>query len=437
MQTQNGARIHTEFSPSRSERFILCPGSVNLLRRTPSRERTIYSDSGTVAHEILETGLATFCSTVEEAIASSIYCCEDFDVGFKNAIQEGLDFVWATMENINSIYDDAQLYTEMYVNPPVEAAPGQAAGWCDIAIHSASARTIWVMDYKHGVRAVRDAVDNSQAMQYAAGLLFGENDKVVINPENIDTVVLCIIQPNAFHTRGTKREAVFTVAQVKEYLDALNNIILDTLRPDAPLIPGYDQCMFCEARSVCPALESKVREIINPAITTYKDINMVTLPDPKTLDVNRLSYIKKSFDMLKLWIDGIDSHIVELERSGVDVPGWKLVEAEARREWYGDEQDRVNKLASLIGCKKDELYTTKAKPLTEVEKMLVGAYKARVGKSRKKQAAENAKQDFAYFTLKQSSGNLTLVPDEDPRPAANKAVSYFASFTNIMNHEDL
>lgn len=429
MNTGNGERLHKEFSPSRSERFISCPGSVNLLRRTPPRERTVYADEGDVAHSVLETGLSTFATKAQDAIDDSIYFAEDFAPDFKSAIQDALDYIWEVYEYVNTTYGDAQLFTEMFVNPPVTSAPGEAAGYCDAAIYTARGGKIWIMDYKHGVGVAKKALDNSQALQYGAGFLFGDGGYV--DTATVNEVIISIIQPRAFHPDGPIRQASYTPATVAEYLRRLDGYIADCQKEDAPLVPGLEQCQFCEARSTCPALESRALQVINKSMSTITDVKSVNLPDPKSLDVHKLSYIKQSFPLLRLWMKGIDTHIEELLRNGVTVPGHKLVQTEARREWYieGDEGVFAHKLAAAIGCTPEQLYHTKLKTLTEVEGMAVHAFKERVGRKRKKQAAEEAKQMFAYFTLKQSSGNTTVVDEDDPRPPVNKAVQAFQGIT--------
>lgn len=423
-------REHREFSPSRSERFILCPGSVNLLRRTPARERTIYADEGDVAHKVLEAGLTTFAINANQAIENSIYCCEDFDSEFKASINEALSYVWGVMQEVNGKYGDAVLYVETFVNPPVAAAPGEAGGYCDVAIYSAKARHLWVVDYKHGVGIAKAVVGNTQVKQYAAGFLFDENR--LVDPESVDDVTLVIVQPRAYHPDGDIREYQTTPGHLWDYLLELEGYIEEALKPDAPLKPGVDQCRFCEARSACPALEARAVAIINPQFNNTRQVTVATLPDPKTMDVQRLSYIKQQFELFRIFMNGVDSHVDELVRSGVHVPGWKMVETNPKRVWYGDENERAYKLASLIGCKPSDLYRTSFKTLTDVEELVVTAFKSRVGKGRKKQAAEEAKQLFAYFTIKESSGNLTLVPEDDPRPAVNKALQSFETIRGAI-----
>ena len=63
--------------------------------------------------------------------------------------------------------------------------------------------------------------------------------------------------------------------------------------------------------------------------------------------------------------------------------------------------------------------------------MVVDSFKRRAGHGRKKAAAEDAKQMFAYFTIKQPSGTLTIVEESDPRPAANLAAKFYSHLPEI------
>src|SRR5690606_39056720 len=117
--------------------------------------------------------------------------------------------------------------------------------------------------------------------------------------------------------------------------------------------------------------------------------------DPRTIDINRLSYIKQMQPILKGWLDAVDQHIQQIMRSGLEVPGFKLAETQARREWYLDgktaEDDIATanaiatKLAALIGTSPVDMFRTKLITITDAEKMVVDAFKARVGRGKKKQ----------------------------------------------------
>lgn len=422
MTTHTG-RKHRRFSPSASERFINCTGSTNLLARVPARPPNPYAIEGTKAHEVLEAALVNGIrkASVAHREYSSV-CMEDlntFDNFFYYAIDVALNHIWSIMDE----YPDAVMYTEKFVNPPVENAPDEAGGWCDCAIHVPSIRTLFVIDYKHGAGVAKAVKGNTQVKQYAAGFLFEDNPTV--DPETVDTVVPTIIQPRAFHEDGMVRDYELTTYEIWEYLEELDDAIAANLADDAPLTPGEDQCRFCDAKTVCPAREARALQVASTTFKQIEDVGKPKVPSIHELDIPRMAYISQHAPMLRKWLDDIDAHLEELARSGHHIPGKKLVETQARRKWYGDDETAAKNAASLIGCKPEDLMTTKILPLTQVEKLVVEAYKKRVGRGKKQQAAEDARQAFAFCTLKQSSGNLVLVDEDDSRPAVNRAVDTF------------
>lgn len=433
-------RQHTRFSPSRSEQFFLCPGSVNLLARTPSRPTSIYALEGEIAHTVLEAGLRNRLNNATDALEHT-----EFGMGvleelygevvknvneFKASINDALDYVWNLVDTIEAAHGDAQLFIEVRVDPPITSSPGEAAGYCDIAIYSAKARHLWVIDYKHGAGVAKAAVGNTQVKQYAAGFLY--DDSTPVDKNNVDHVTLAIIQPRAFHADGNIREYTTNPLELADYLIELDEKIEEAMRPDAPLVPGVEQCRFCDARSTCPAVEAKALAAVNTQFANVRDIAEPKLPAPSTLDIARLAYIAQVKPLIMAWFNDVDRHLYELMMNGTDIPGLKLVEAQARREWHGEEKERAEKLAAVIGCDVTELYRATFKTITDVEKMMVDAFKDRVGRGKKKQAAEDAKQMFAYFTTKQSSGNLSVVSEDDPRPPANRALSSFNQVVGLL-----
>lgn len=428
-------RSHRRFSPSQAERFIACRGSTNLLARVPARPSTEWSIEGTKAHEVLQAGLENGIRDAKEAHREySTVFAEDLDDGenfFYRAVQAALDHVYGILDD----YPDAVLYVERFVNPPSEVTPGETGGYCDIAIHVPSIRTLFIIDYKHGAGIAKDVKGNPQPMQYGAGFLYEDN--AVVDPATVDMVVLTIVQPRAFHPDGIIREHEVTPYELYEYIAELDDVIEDCLKPDAPLTPDdngktSDHCRFCDANTMCPARERKAISAVGTQFAAVTDVTRNKLPDLMTLDMERLVYISRMAPILKKFLDDVDGRIMELLRQGYSVPGKKLVEVQAKRQWWGSPEDVAAKAAALANCKPDELYTMKLLPITQVEKVIVEAFKKRVGRGKKSQAAEDARRAFAFLTTKQSSGNLTMVDADDPRPAVQNAVSAFTQIDGAL-----
>lgn len=433
--TRGAEREHRTFSPSKSERFFNCPGSTNLLARLPSRVTSPYAEEGQIAHDVLEAALRHGDTNVLYAIKHSVHAEHPKTQGYHDfhySLQDALDYIWNLMEELDIMYGDPVMFVERYVDVPSSYAPGETGGYCDVCIYSAIGRVLYVIDYKHGVGVAKAAEGNTQVKQYGAGFLYEENAQ--INASEVDKVVLVIIQPRAFHPQGEIREYTTTPLELADYLIELDEAIEACQQPTAPLNPGLSWCQFCDARSSCPALaQSAVAVILDDADKTPQDITDKTLIDPKELDIGRLAYVLRMKPMIMTWLNGVESHADELSRLGHDIPGFKRVEAQARREYYGSRDELAQRLADLIGCDIREVYKEPALlNITDMEEKIVQAFKARVGRGGKKQAAEKAKQMFAYFTLKQSSGNTTLVPLEDKRPAINKAQLMFGGISGLI-----
>lgn len=430
----DGEREHRRYSPSQADRNFACPGSSALIARVPPRASSPYAVEGTKAHTVLEAALSN--GLCDAATAHQFYTdlmVEDLDAQYNTfyfSIDIAIDYVKSTLAEHHN--EHVVLRTEQYVEPPTPSAPGEAGGYLDISIHAPQSRTLYVMDYKHGAGVVKDVVENRQLLQYAAGLLYGGD----IDPSQIDKVVLVIIQPRAFHVSGFIRDWETTPYRVFEYMQELDDAITECEKPDAPLVPGREQCMFCDARTACPAREAAALSVASDTFTQIERVAKPSLPKVQELELHRLGHIRANADLLRKFLDDVDAHCLELLKAGLHVPGAKLVEGKERREYYGsDEKALARRIAALSGyAKHDEaldelgavmdkhpilrmLYRLNLIPMSEAEKLVISAYRNRVGRAKKNKASEAARKAFAHLTTKTNSGRLTMVDVNDPRPA--------------------
>lgn len=419
---------HRRYSPSQADRFFACPGSVRRIQNSPPRHSTQDADEGTKAHKLLEINLR------HGKREFSIGHGDDYQ-GWQNpdtmyAVNAALDYIWPLYDELNALYGDAVLFIEEYVEPPCDAAPGETGGLVDVAIYSAIGRQLYVIDYKHGVGIYKAAEGNRQVTQYGAGFLFGKDKKV--DPSTVDDVTLVIIQPRSYHEDGEVREYDTTPAKLLDYLLELEEAVEACEKEDAPLVPGMEQCHFCPANTTCPAREKAALQVIDPSIHKMSEVTKSKLPDPKNLDPERMGYALMMLPMLKSWVNDMEKHGFEMALDGHAPAGYKLVETKAKRHWYGEPDKLAPRLAALIGCPPDDLFEKKFITITDAEKRVKAAFKKRVSKKKRKQAAEDGAKAFAYFTTKQSSGNLTLAEVDDPRPAVNVSEQTFGDVGRLI-----
>lgn len=442
-------REHRRYSPSQADRTFLCTGSRDLLDRVPVRPSGPYAMEGTDAHTVFEAAIKYRVSSARVAHREYVphLTHETLDTGsndFYMAVQAAIDYVLSLLAE----HPDALIWVEQYVEPPTPAAPGEAGGYADCIVWVPSTRTLYVIDYKHGVGVVKRAKSNRQAMQYAAGVLFEDNPRV--DPNIVADVVTVIIQPRSFHADGDVREHSTPVFEIWDYLQELDEKIAESEGGFGVLNPGEMQCQFCDARTLCPAREAFGLDLAVADTETIEEFKQSDLPAPTSLQMDKLARIRFHAPELRKWLKDVEDHCEELARSGHVVPGSKLVEAQAKRKYYGEDHDVARKLAAMLGERNaveamkayedvmqqypvlERIFKHSIIPITSAEKLIVEEYKRRVGRGRKKNAAEEGRQAFAFLTLKQSSGNLVLVDEDDPRPAVNKAQNTFGQIVGAL-----
>lgn len=425
-------RTHGRYSPSQADRFFECPASVKMLAKVPPRPSSVYAVRGTWAHEVIEHAIRSNIQDATEAVSShDVHFATDFDRGDIAAIDTALDYIYEKRDELDLTYGDAVLCAETKIE--FNFADGEADGHCDVFIYSRIGKLCYVIDYKHGAGVTKSVKGNRQVKQYGAGLAFGKNSPLAGLPDVMEwTFVMVIIQPRAFHIEGPIREDTLSAYDLRDYMIKLQDKIAECESDAAPLIAGEEQCYFCDARFNCPAYDKKALTVASETFSSVRDVSAPGLPDPRQFDAARLSYISTLLPMLKDWIKTFESYRDEQVLAGVQVAGWKVVETQARREWWGDPMTQVKSLASLIGCKPEDLYEMKRKGIIETEDMVVDAFTSRVGRGKKKQAAEDARQLFAYYTTKESTGKYTVAPVDDRRPAVDRSKIAFAGVSGLL-----
>lgn len=230
-------KAHAKLSASGSERWLNCPGSVRLCETAPPRKDSKYSKEGTDAHECLETYL------------KELQCGED---QFNKEMMTHAEFARNAIQDCMT--STAELLCETRIDLSFIAP--DMFGTCDYAIID-DGKYLLVGDYKYGANISVDAKDNTQLIYYALGLA----EKYEYN---FSIISLQIIQPRAPHPDGPVRTHTMNRRELLRWKGRIARGVLRTQKPDAPLAMG-EWCMFCAAKSTCPAYNFK-----NNSLLKYK-----------------------------------------------------------------------------------------------------------------------------------------------------------------------
>lgn len=352
------------------------------------RSESVFAQEGTAAHELAEK------------------CLRDG----KNAL-EYIGFFMETVEVTDEMAEHVQTYLDhcrslMSAAPAIPGfavehrislgglLPSPIYGTVDFVCRNGGA--LHVVDLKYGKGIVVEPENNSQLLIYAIGALRDSGST------GIERVRLSIVQPRAYHPLGAIRSWDVSAAQLAEFSDKLNKGAWATESEDAPLHAG-EHCRFCPAHAQCPEASNAALALARIEFNDVGTPSMLTPPAPGLLTVQELAKLLPMIESAESWFAAVRAECSARLTSGIDVPGYKLVERSAHRKWRSEEQT----LQWLSGRlpKRIALERSLRSP-AQIEKLL----KAR-GKKKLKIPQS--------LILQQSSG-LAMVPSSDPREPAQR-----------------
>lgn len=386
---------HSLFSPSGAHRWMQCPASLAESQKY-KQTTSVYAEEGTRAHdyaaevlklpesESAQDVIAGDNEEMIEAVGTYVNVCR---VMSKNAVMTMVEQTLDTSE--------------------VLGMPDQSGTADFIALLP---NELQVHDLKYGRGVAVSAKDNEQLIIYGLAAL----DLIAFTSDVIvEKVRLVIHQPRL----NSVSEAVYLVEDLEKWRvkiqDAAENAakLVNGERElcNADYAPGEKQCQFCPHKANCEAAQKHVFK------TLYDDFEDLTTAeklkeDLKTIQVDeysieRLSIIMQNMKLIKMIIGAIDERVYELLFSGVDVPGFKLVEGrKGSRKWTDD--DEVEKfMKESLRLKVDDMYDKKVISPAKAEKIL-------------KPNPRKWKRLIEFITS--SDPKPTVAPMDDKRPAIVK-----------------
>lgn len=420
---------HSRFGGSTADRWMNCAGSTALIATVPARPSSSYADEGSAAHHLAAVCLAKDQHPID-------FLGQTFPEWPAHPVTEDMvDAVLVYLEAVThelAKTKDAGLYVEQgFVLEVDNADPGEVFGTNDAMVYHPSTGRLVVFDYKHGVGVSVSAEDNAQLKFYATGAVFA-------NPTwRLSELELVIVQPRARDadpdTKGVKRWTM-NILELLKFQQDVDNAIGNAKHVERKMAAGVDYpeafdagswCRWCDAASVCPAREKAILDATELDYANMTEITAPGLPDPRSLDVERLGRVLKAGELLNDWLRQVEEYVQALLLSGTKVPGWKLVDKIGRSRWTGDDADVVTYAGLMFGIDEDQIHPRKLTTLTEAEKLLkkAGATKADI-------------DDFKLkFTIKESSG-LTMAAASDRRPGVDAIAADFGSVSATLSSGD-
>ena len=368
---------HAKLSPSSAERWLHCPGSIQLVEQLDEQglleeDDSTFAAEGTAAHE--------FAAAVLERSKEPATMVDDV-LGWRADMVEHVE---AYADYVRMIWDQCDGHIQVETPVEFDQWVSGGRGTLDAAVLDFNTMTAHVVDFKYGVGHLVRAKDNPQLKLYAAGVM-----QTFAWAGEMKRFILTIVQP--------RKDSISTFEISREELldwleDEVRPAATTALAPDAPLVPSVEACRWCRARALCKARAEKNLDAFRSALG--RSVSALT---PAEIADTLLQT-----DDMKKWLSDIEDEALRIARSGKELPGFKVVRARARRRWIKGQEEVI---AATLG---EEAWTKKLIGLTEAQKKL--------GK------------DHSIFStcVETPEGKETLAPVSDPRPSVADAAAIFS-----------
>jgi hypothetical protein len=406
---------HAQLSPSKRNRWALCPGSIREEAKYPEQDSGPAAKDGTHSHTLLERCIGSS----EPAAAYIGASLTDHDGSFivdadrAARVQTALDYIAKRVAEESTPFLIPKVISETRVDPAHLLGRDDLSGTVDVQIQGYE--TLELIDYKDGMGIV-SAEGNLQLEQYAYGVLAGY--KLPVNGDYpFKTVRMTIIQPK-LALRGMAPITSHDVS-VRDLLANMGTIISQaaaTDKPDAPLVPGESQCKFCRAKGSCSALASNVMKevgiMFQPVVTQTLDVAQQSADkDPSTMDDAQIAQIMEAAPLMRQLLEGVEAEALRRLQAGQTIPGIKLVNGRGSRAWALPEAEMADKLVKM-GIPKTAIYETKLVSPAKAEKL---TWEKKDG-SKVTLTDRQLKRMEQEYVVKMA-GKLTVAPESDSRPA--------------------
>jgi hypothetical protein len=354
---------------STAKRVIACPGSVKLVQQMPPRPSSRYADEGTLCHNIME-GVLAHEGQPEEFIGQTL--------GGVSVTAELIETkIRPALEALDLIDPGREMTYECEATVGFgDALPG-VFGSADLVGRIGD--TAIVLDWKFGDGVDVPVEENPQAMFYAAAAM--RTPKVAWAFKDATSIECIIVQPTAATPVKCWRT---TPDRIRAFERQLFAAVKEALGPD-PSMQSGDHCRWCAAKPVCPLLTGAVDRARRTSL--------------QNIDAARLAEMLEQAPMIESYLADVRALAQHMLEEGVPVPGFKLVQKRANRQWVS--ADEAMTALTRLGLDSEELTETKLVSPAQAEKAL---------KKRKLALPDG-------LAVAVSTGT-TLAPESDPRPAA-------------------
>ena len=381
---------------STAEQRANCPASYQLELQMPEKPTSEFAERGSMLHAAME--LIITADPAHMGDAEVLFDqLEGQDLGFegheitRELINEKLRPAVEAWFEVFEKYKLDDWFVEQRVN--LEAVIDGAFGTADIIAIDQKNR-LHILDWKFGDGVPVPVEGNYGAGFYAAAALYDPDMELQAMTADVKQVVLHIVQPRSNYPNEKPLQSwETTVDWVEDFIDLAVDAT-NLARSDNPPAKTGKWCRWCAAKPICP----EYKRLASEALETK----------PEVMDAIQLAAALRKAEQLKPWIDSVFELTQQEMERGVQVPGYKLVQKQARRIWT--DPVLVEKALRKGRIKVADIFKKTLISPAQAEKLDKKLY-----------------TDTLSDLVESKSSGLTIVPDTDKRPAVSSGVNLLAS----------
>lgn len=347
---------HAQFSPSKAERWLNCPGSIAAEAMLPAgRPSSVYADEGTAAHLLAARAFtydkdAAFFIGEEIQVGHNVFVVDD---AMAEAVQVYLD---DTRRRVGP--NDTFMYEQRVFFSETIGAPEQG-GTSDAIILHAGGRRLTIEDYKHGMGVKVDAEENVQMGLYALGVL--ETFGPIM--EEVEEVTFVIHQPRIDHLS----EWTCPISWLHALAERARHAVVDAGAAVAAACAGREipatffgvtekGCQWCPIKATCDHYRHFVSDQVLGDFKALDDpttVEVMGVPPPPAAP-SKLGQLFGVLDMIEGWCRAVRSETERLVMAGTQVVGpdglpMKVVEGKKGNRRWSDERIAGDTLVTVLG----------------------------------------------------------------------------------------
>lgn len=349
-------RDHAILSPSSAKRWINCTPSALLAEEAGSKS-SVYTEEGTLAHEIAEYALTKYLEGEYDPIIDAVPLKNEhlenplFGVDMADYIRDYCEFVIGEGYEMQKQDGGCRMFLERRVDI-TDFAP-DSFGSVDVT--QVSDKTIHIIDLKYGAGVKVTADHNEQMLMYALGTLKS------LKTDHIEKIRMTIAQVRLDHYDTFEMSKKDLLAWAERVLKPAAKMAIQGIGKQ--VIGSW--CSFCPVKAQCRAQRDAI-------LADFEE-----KPEPPLLSDEEIVDLIGKIDTYKSWIESVNKYVYDRAIQGHKWPGYKLVAGRTGRVIKDEAKIRQALLNEFL---EDEVLNIKLKGIGDLEK-LVGkkVFSARFG----------------------------------------------------------